>query len=246
MVSHYIIMSSSYSKGKRIALDYVVEDTDGVKLKMVVESIVEKCGNDVSLSTHFIQTDSSNWNSVVEKDHFFKDVEVIKDISKFIRLINLDRQIDGLDVAKYILSKVQCTHLKLEKLVYMCYADYLCNKGEALFNDYIYAYKYGPVVKSVYDTYKKYGYKVIEEKIISGSLVHELPARSRIMFAINGLEKIKSIDETLSKYGKCTAGQLVDITHRSSTPWEITGKGIFTNRIIKNETIKKYHANEEI
>ena len=217
MITHYIIMSSSYTKGKRIALDYLLDEkTEYHKLNKIIKTITDKCGKDVSISTHFVQTDSESWNSVSEKDYFFKDVEVVKNIEDFINLIQQDRILTGLDVAKYILSKVICTHLKLEKLVYLCYAEYLCNFDKDLFVDEIYAYKYGPVIKSVYEKYKKYRYAEIEkpeDKILSEDLL-ELPSRSRIMFAEDGLEKINSIDSTLKIYGQLSAGELVDLTHK--------------------------------
>ena len=46
-----------------------------------------ECGKDVSVSTHFVQTDSKSWTSVVEKDYFFRDVEVLESIEEFIKLI---------------------------------------------------------------------------------------------------------------------------------------------------------------
>ena len=244
MITHYIIMSSSYSEGKRIALDYIVDDESYLILKEVISKITKECGKDVSISTHFIQTDSKSWDSIVDKDYFFKDVDVIDTIENFIKLIKEDRILIGLDIAKYILSKVKCTHLKLEKLVYLCFAEYLCQYDKELYKDTIYAYKYGPVVKSVYEKYKGYGYREIEEENIDTTDIYEMPSRSRILFAIKGIEKLKSIEDTIKRYGHLSAGDLVDLTHRKGTPWDLSGRGKFKDKIITNETIKKYHCNE--
>lgn len=244
MITHYIIMSSSYSKGKRIALNNLVKEKDYIELKEIVQDIIKKCGKDVSLSTHFVQTDSESWESVIEKDHFFKGVEVINSKEKFIELIQKDRTLKGLDVAKYILSKVKCTHLKLEKLVYLCFAEYLCQYGRELYIDRIYAYRYGPVVESVYEKYKGYGYKEIDDTDIDATDIFEMPSRSRILFAEEGISKIKSIDDTLEKYGVLSAGDLVDLTHKIDTPWFLSGEGKLNNKIIKNDIIKKFHCNE--
>lgn len=244
MITHYIIMSSSYSKGKRIALNNLVKEKDYIELKEIVQDIIKKCGKDVSLSTHFVQTDSESWESVIEKDHFFKGVEVINSKGKFIELIQKDRTLKGLDVAKYILSKVKCTHLKLEKLVYLCFAEYLCQYGRELYIDRIYAYRYGPVVESVYEKYKGYGYKEIDDTDIDATDIFEMPSRSRILFAEEGISKIKSIDDTLEKYGVLSAGDLVDLTHKIDTPWFLSGEGKLNNKIIKNDIIKKFHCNE--
>lgn len=249
MVTHFIFMSSSYSLGKRIALDFIVNDKYMQdKLNEYLDKIISECGKDVSISTHMIQAEEMNWESVCKADHFFKDVEVIDNIDKFIKLIKIDRKLKGVDIAKYILSKIKCTQLKLQKLVYICFAEYLCDTGKELFTDTIYAFKYGPVVDTVYKRYKEYGYKPIEEeKEDIDTTVSEMPAKSRIMFAEYGTEKIISIDNTLKKYGQLTARQLVELTHKEYTPWTMTRKGnwIFYSEI-KPDIIKKYHKFEKI
>ena len=150
MVTHFIFMSSSYSLGTRIALDYIVTDASiQEELKHHLERIVAECGKDVSISTHMIQADDEKWESVCSADHFFKGVKVIESLDKFIKLIQKDRTLQGVDIAKYILSKITCTQLKLQKLVYFCFAEYLCDTGKELFTDKIYAFKYGPVVDTV-------------------------------------------------------------------------------------------------
>lgn len=249
MVTHFIFMSSSYSLGTRIALDYVVEDEKmQERLKKYLKKITEECGKDVSISTHMLQANDKTWQSVCIADHFFKDVKVLDSVEKFIKLIKRDRELLGIDVAKYILSKITCTQLKLQKLVYLCFADYLCNTGKKLFTDKIYAFKYGPVVDTVYKKYKKYGYKPIEEETgdISSKGILEMPAKSRILFAEDGTGKLISIDETLKKYGDKTASELVDITHKKDSPWNKTESNIF-NRYpeMKIDTIEKYHKYEE-
>lgn len=247
MTTHFIFMSSSYSLGKRIALDFIVDNRDiQYKLKEYLDRITTDCGKDVSISTHMIQAKDRTWKSVCDTDHFFKGVEVIDSLDKFIKLIKKDRTLEGIDIAKYILSKIKCTQLKLQKLVYLCFADYLCDTGKKLFTDEIYAFKYGPVVDTVYERYKKYGYKPIDEEDDDiDTIVSEMPAKSRILFAEDGNEKIISIDSTLKRYGKLTAGQLVDLTHRDSTPWTMTHKdnGMLYFQI-KPEVIEKYHKFE--
>lgn len=113
---------------------------------------------------------------------------------------------------------------------------------------YIYAYKYGPVVESVYNKYKEYGYKEVEKdkKDINSSNIYKMPSRSRILFARDGIRKLYCIERTIHKYGKCIANELIEITHRSFTPWSRSGKGVNFNEIISDESIGKYHKNEEI
>lgn len=248
MVTHFIFMSSSYSLGTRIAQDYIVTDESIQKiLEQNLDKILKECGKDVSISTHMIQAEDETWDSVCRADHFFKDVKVENNIDEFIKLIKKDRQLQGIDVAKYILSKIKCTQLKLQKLVYFCFADYLCDTGKELFTDKIYAFKYGPVVDSVWKKYKDYGYEDIdnENEDIDNEGITEMPAKSRILFAEDGVEKISSIERTLKKYGELTAAELVRLTHQDDTPWSKSNKSaIKFFSPIKLETIKKYHKFE--
>lgn len=221
LIRHYIIMSSSYIDGTRIALDFTdISLQDGTRIKKVIDEIKAQCGKDVPLSAHLICTESAEWKSVSEYDPFFKDVELVESVSEFSRKISEGRVLSGLDVAKYILTKVQCTHLALQKLVYLAYADYLCEYSEQLFSDEIYAFKYGPVIASVYDVFKKNGMQCIDVDFAVKTDVKEMPARSRILFARAGGRKLESIDRIIDTYGKFSASELVDIIiHRGGSPW---------------------------
>lgn len=83
---------------------------------------------------------------------------MVGNVEDFIRLIQVDRVLTGMDIAKYILSKQPCTHLKLQKLVYYCFADYLCEAHDKLFQDEIYAFELGPVIQSVREKFKGFRY----------------------------------------------------------------------------------------
>lgn len=251
MVTHCIILSSSYSEGTRIAIDYCLKGQDQESVLIGrLDEITSKCGEDVSISTHYIQTENETWKSVCKQDAFFQDVKLISTTDEFIELIQKDRQLQGLDVAKYILSKIKCTHLKLEKLVYLCYAEYLCDKKKKLFTDNIYAFNLGPVVESVYSKYKGYEKTLpleIAKKDIYNKAISKLqmPTRSRLLFAKDGIEKEKCIDNTLEKYGKYSASELVNLTHRDNTPWTQTYDGTAYKEIL-DSTIVQYHKYEII
>lgn len=246
MVKHYIIMSSSYTEGTRVALD-ITDDTllNGREISGIIKEIQKICGKDVPLSTHFIETRTDSWDSVAEYDPFFEDVECVRTVEAFSRKIKPGRVLIGLDVAAYILSKIRCTHLSLEKLAYFSYADYLCAYSRRLFTDTIYAFTHGPVVASVYEAYKRSGSQYIkplefgiDSDIRSG--IKEMPARSRILFAEDGAEKLSSIDATIQKYGSYTAGALVDLTHRKGSPWSFVDSTI-AYQPISDELILKHH-----
>lgn len=237
MIGHFVIMSSSYSLGKRIALHYIVNhDEESEFLLEEIKKIADDFGDFAPISTHYIETEDKTWESIVEVDAFFEEVKVVKGLTEFVELIQDDRELRAIDVAKYILSTVtKCTHLKLEKLVYLCYADYLCDYGKRLFDEKIIAYKYGPVIDSVYEVYK--GKRTLIRRKDSSAM------RSRILFCDNGMQKLMSIDRTIATFGRLTAHELVDITHREGAPWSQVKDEYYAT--ITDDLIRRCHYLEK-
>lgn len=54
-------------------------------------------------------------------------------------------------------QKVPVTAMKMQKMLYFLYRDHLQKTGYALFSERFSAWKYGPVVETVYHTFKQYG-----------------------------------------------------------------------------------------
>ena len=200
MIKHMVILSSSYSTGTRIGLHYIGGQED-----LMSEDVkkVRAAYPGAPFSTHQLYADSGSWDSVVEKDPYFDDVKIIETAEEFTELLKKEQHIDGKEVARYILSKQKCTHTRIQKLTYMCYADYLCSTGKRLFEDKIYAFEHGPVVDSVYRAFREsskvYPGKVIEDYDDEFSFSSELMIqhKSRILFSEDGVRKMASIDKTL-------------------------------------------------
>ena len=75
--------------------------------------------------------------------------------------------IKALDVANTILrhgfsEKIKITPMKLQKLIYILYKEYLKKTGKSLFLENSQAWKTGPVLESVYIQFKKYKSKPIK------------------------------------------------------------------------------------
>lgn len=239
MVTHYILISSSYSKGTRIALDICdIDDIEANIIPKITKEIQLQCGHDVSLGLQCIRVESEKWSDVVKADGFFDKMLVVKTLDEFIELINKDRELTAIDVALYILSKLKCSHIRLQKMLYFCYADYLCKTGEKLFNDKLIAYKYGPIVQSVYDVFKhKYGDLSEYGKQIPNKKSLIMPTKSKIFFTENGIGKAIDIDKTLERYKHYSGKALVCVTHRKGTPWDLTELGME----ISDDDILKAH-----
>jgi uncharacterized phage-associated protein len=245
MAFHFIAIVSHYTGGQRIAWHYSDEKKlDREIIHDFLMKVKRKCG-DVQLGIHKLSTDSVSWESVVKKDAFFADVFVTRDIETFIKLVSEDQELSAYDVAKFILSVIPSSHLKLQKLLYFAYAEFLLRTGEKLFKEPILAFKYGPVVQSVFQKYKVHGSSVIDCKedekicIFTDSMV-TTPSFMKIASSEHGMTALDCILTALKKYGHLSAGELVEKTHKKGGPWDRVyepGK----NAVITDDLIIQYH-----
>ncbi len=110
------------------------------------------------------------------------------------------------------------TDLKLQKLLYYAQGVYLGLHGKRLFEDKIYAWDYGPVVKSVFNIYSCYKRDPIKEML-------EVDVDDETALF---LERIQQA------YGKFAASTLVDKTHREKPYKETRLKDEITPNIMRN------------
>lgn len=141
------------------------------------------------------------------------------------------------DVARYIIylasqemgdkhkEREGISNLKLQKMLYFAQAYFLAKLNRALFSDAIEAWELGPVVRSVYEQYKKHKSNAIIEKEDTSSLSDK------------DKEIIKS--PVWSTFGEYSARRLVDIAH-AHPPWQEASKT--WNKIISRQAIKDYYT----
>lgn len=243
MFKHFIAISSLYSKGIRIAWHYSSEKLDARLIEDFLTVLKKKHG-DVQLGIHKITTDSSDWDSVVENDSYFKGLCVVKDKKEFIDLISSEQKLGAIDVAKYILTIDKMSPLKLQKLLYLSYERFLKLTGERLFKDSIYAWKHGPVIETVYEEFKEYGanaipYEEDDNVIIVSSDLTVSPSFMKIFSSEHGKTAMEIILSVLDDYSSLTAWDLVDLTHQEGKPWKQVYKP-GANKLITDEIISAY------
>ncbi len=95
------------------------------------------------------------------------------------------------------------THLKLQKLMFYAQSWSLVLFDKTLFEEDFQAWSHGPVLPSIYENYKQYGYDTIPVCSCDNEFTNEI---------ISLLEDIKSI------YGEKSAKYLENLTH-SELPW---------------------------
>ena len=124
-------------------------------------------------------------------------------------------------------ESVTTTPMQVLKLTYICYGVILAFTEERLFDEPIEAWKFGPVIPSVYQSFKSFGDRPIQ---ITVADQHELNTRHK------GL--IHEIELIHRRYDGI---QLSSLTHTRGTPWDITIKRDGVGAIIRDDDIRKYY-----
>lgn len=140
-----------------------------------------------------------------------------------------------LDVAAYLINKVNeaewddITNLKLQKILYYCQGFSLAILDRPLFSNPIEAWRHGPVIREVYDTYKQYNGNVID-KVSAGD-----------SDALSSKEK-ELVDDVYSVYGRYSAWHLRNLTHSEPTWAEAYQEGLDIE--ITHDAMKEYFSKQ--
>jgi uncharacterized phage-associated protein len=110
--------------------------------------------------------------------------------------------------------------MKLQKLVYLAHGWHLANFDEPLIKEVVQAWRYGPVIPSLYHDLKQYGNEPVTEEL--HSVKYEDGKFSRFVPRVDDSdEKAKAIIEQVWEvYGKFSPIQLSNLTHEHGTPWK--------------------------
>ncbi len=119
----------------------------------------------------------------------------------------------AVDVAYFMLKiakekGVDITNLKLQKLVYIANGYMLAMHNKPLIDEAPQAWKFGPVVHSIYRQFKYYA----DQPISINTQVLEKGKLSA--------EAEEVIEAVIDIYGSESAIDLVNLTHETDTPWD--------------------------
>jgi uncharacterized phage-associated protein len=156
------------------------------------------------------------------------------------------------EVANYFIEKGieennPVNPMKLQKLLYFAYGWYLVYfEGKKLFNQTIQAWRYGPVVESIYHEVKSYGNYPITSPITSflfgsTSVIGIKWHTPKIKFKDKDDEEF--LDTIWKVYSKFSALQLSTMTHADNTPWKKVAEKyentIPNNAVLEDSLIKE-------
>ena len=149
--------------------------------------------------------------------------------------------ITALNVGNNVLSRgftenIDITPMKLQKIIYFIYRDYLQVTGRELFEEKFETWKYGPVLRSGYDYYKNYGSNAIRKLAVEddGKTIYIVNEEGSPVFR-------KIIDSVWGTYKNYDGIYLSSLTHKSGSAWN---KAIDRNSdILLDEDIKAEASN---
>ncbi len=159
------------------------------------------------------------------------------------------------EIANYFIEKgieenKPSNPMKLQKILYFAYGWYLAYFGDKkLFDEAIQAWKYGPVIESVYHEVKSYGNYAITSPIskffLGETSVFSFQYKTPKISFKNDDDK-DFLDSIWKAYSKFPALQLSAMTHEDGTPWHALalkhGHDIPKGETITDESIKEYFS----
>lgn len=188
-----------------------------------------------------ILNDENLFMDLVQKNKSkLKEVTYHKIFTRYERLVEIrESKID--QIANYIITHLgEVTPLALEKLLFFCNGVNYAVNGKQLILDESQAWAHGPVYPSVYNKYKKYKYKPIDDGILSdhGWMVSKLSE-----------EELKVIDMVIRTFGLYSPKTLEKISH-SQRPWREKRVGYKENEagqeVIDEKSIKAYYVEKDL
>ncbi|HEX8314816.1 MAG TPA: type II toxin-antitoxin system antitoxin SocA domain-containing protein [Flavisolibacter sp.] len=133
----------------------------------------------------------------------------------------------GIDEGNFV------TQMKLQKMVFFAHGYHLAKYGEPLVSEKFEAWKFGPVVQDIYQTYKLYG----SDPIMDTYFLPKPPADARQKQLSEAA--LEAIEYTWKVTKPLSANQLSYWSHVDGSPWAAVYDPA-KNSAIPNESIKEY------
>ena len=247
-MKHYVWLGLNPSadiKNKKTAFHLPVNnDLDEISYHEINKKLNEEVLNKKSYSIYSISASENTWESLINENKYFSSIKApTKNIDDFIKNLN-NVKVNAVDVAKYILRlEKKCTSLRLQKLLFLVYSNYLRKYNAPLFDEKFYAWKYGPVNLEIYKYFEKDDMTdeiplpnidnldnlndlIVERKLNETYL--------KVSLFSSKIDLCLFIKKILDKYKNISVFDLIDLLHSKDSEWDKT----LRNEIINDESIK--------
>lgn len=151
------------------------------------------------------------------------------------------------EVANFFLEKsrkdgVPVTPMKLIKLIYLAYGWALGAEDIKLFDERIEAWKYGPVIPSIYHEFKHFGSAPIIDFLSQRYEAFDDKDAYAPKISKDDSDVLDVLDLVWDLYKDKSATELMILTHEKDAPWEkVWSKHKFENSEIPPDSIRTYY-----
>lgn len=155
----------------------------------------------------------------------------------------------ALHVADYMLATAKLDYglnldqLQLNKLLYITNGFVLRERDDPAFHNDVEAWKYGPVIRTVWETYRSWGKSSINRLEMCYTSLDDRDAvakRRMELFKIIDKDIAGIVAGVLQDYGRCAGGEMVKMTHKKGTPWHKVYRPGHDN-VIPTKLIAKFY-----
>jgi uncharacterized phage-associated protein len=158
------------------------------------------------------------------------------------------RKICNLLLSCYDARRFGLTNLRLNKMLYFIQAESLSGLPEGLVRNHFEAWEYGPVIRPVFDSFKRY-----ENSWISAQATYlDYASGEQKIVPFEDLDKdhCELIKQIFDKYSSFTTNQLVTLSHVSGGPWDTVYRAYLADKTasprISNDLIRRHYVTGEI
>lgn len=123
------------------------------------------------------------------------------------------------------------TPMQLMKLVYIAHGWSLAVLDRDIFQDKIEAWKYGPVIPSLYQATKQFGRNSIPQELVDDQSPSKVSP-----------DVLSFLEDVVGKYGHLNGIQLSNLTHLPGTPWHQVYEPNRSNLEISDHLIKQHYS----
>ena len=131
-------------------------------------------------------------------------------------------------------NNIKIGHLKLQKLLYLCYGAHVRDYDKEIVSVTFYAWRLGPVIREVYHDFKKFG-----DAEINTLCVFTDDNEAYLFSEETSKKEINTITTVIKEHGHKSVFELVNLLHKPEGAWDKVYNALIGDVKLKYDDIKE-------
>ena len=146
-------------------------------------------------------------------------------------------------ISRALLDDRSLSPMQVQKLVYFADGMSLATLDKPLVSDDFEAWRFGPVIRTLYDALRRYGGGAILRRINYGDGAPFQPQDAKVAKTSLAPPEKRLVDRIYDRFSPLPAFKLSALTHADDSPWaEVYRDGLGQNEVIPATLMKSYFA----